>query len=167
MAVLCLLLATACGFDYRKRRIPNSLVIVIAVVGMAFRFRKDGAEGVPFYIGEAAAITALLYSLFKIGVVGAGDVKLFGTAAGYFPFGKIFLFSFISLLIAAIISLIKLLVNKNFTERLGIFFSYLKDIAEKGTLQCYPATGREKKSASVCLSGPVLLSLLFYLGGVY
>lgn len=167
MAVLCLLLTTACGFDYYKRKIPNGLVVVIALTGMAFRFRRDGTAGVLLYPGEAAAVMALLYSFYKIGALGAGDVKLLGAAAGYLPFNKIFLFSFVSLLIAAIISLVKLLVNKNFRERLGVFFGYLKDIAEKGTLQSYPTAGREKKSASVCLSGPVLLSLLLCLGGVY
>lgn len=167
LAVLCLLLTAACGFDYYKRKIPNGLVAVLVLAGMAFRFRRDGMTGVPLYLGEAAAIVALLYSFYKIGVLGAGDVKLLGAAAGYLPFNKIFLFSFVSLLIAAIISLVKLSVNKNFRERLGIFFGYLEDISKKGALQSYPKTGRGKKSASVCLSGPVLLSLLFYLGGVY
>ena len=167
LAVLCLLLTTACGFDYRKRKIPNALVAVVALAGMAFRYRRDGTAGVLLYLGETAAIVALLYSFYKIGVLGAGDVKLMGTAAGYLPFDKIFLFSFVSLLIAAIISLVKLLVNKNFRERLGIFFRYLEDIGGKGALRSYPATGREKKAASVCLSGPVLLSMLLYLGGVY
>lgn len=167
LAVLCLLLTTACGFDYRKRKIPNGLVAVMALTGMAFRFRRDGAVGVPLYLGEAATIVALLYFLYKISVVGAGDVKLLGAAAGYLPFNKIFLFSFVSLLIAAIISLVKLLVNKNFRERLSVFFGYLEDIAKKGALLSYPVTEGEKKAATVCLSGPVLLSLLLCLGGVY
>lgn len=167
MAVLGLLLTAACGFDYHKRKIPNSLVAVMVLAGMAFRFQRDGTAGVPLYLAEAAAMAALLYFFYKINVIGAGDVKLLGAAAGYLPFNKIFLFSFVSLLIAAIISLVKLLVNKNFRERLGIFFRYLDDIAKNGALQPYPAAGREQKSASVCLSGPVLLSLLLYLGGVY
>lgn len=167
LAVLGLLLTAACGFDYHKRKIPNSLVAVIALTGMVFRFRRDGTAGVPLYLAEAAAMTALLYFFYKISVIGAGDVKLLGAAAGYLPFDKIFLFSFVSLLIAAIISFIKLLVNKNFRERLSIFFRYLEDIAKSGALQSYPTVGREQKSAGVCLSGPVLLSLLLYLGGVY
>ncbi|MCM1192975.1 MAG: A24 family peptidase [Butyrivibrio sp.] len=167
MAVLCLLLTAACGFDYRNRKIPNGLVALTVLAGMAFRLQRDGMPGVPLYLGKAAAITALLYPIYKIGGLGAGDVKLLGAAAGYLPFGKIFLFSFVSLLIAAFISLIKLSVNKNFRERLGLFLGYLKDIAEKGALQPYPAAGKEERSAGVCLSGPMLLSLLLCLGGVY
>lgn len=167
MAVLCLLLTAACGFDYCKRKIPNGLVTMVVLAGIVYRFRRDGTGGIPYYLGEAAAAAALLYPLYKIGAMGAGDVKLLGAVAGYLPFKKILLFSFVSMLIAAIISLVKLLVNKNFRERLGVFFGYLEDVAKKGALLSYPV-GRERKGAvGVCLSGPILLSLLLYLGGVY
>lgn len=167
MAFLCLLLTAACGYDYRRRRIPNGLVVLAALAGMAYRFRRDGTAGVLLYLGEAAMIAALLYLFFRIGALGAGDVKLLGAAAGYLPFNKIFLFSFVSMLIASIISLVKMLLHKNFRERLGIFFGYLEEIAKNGALKAYPAAGRGKKPATVCLSGPMLLSLLLYLGGVY
>lgn len=166
MAVLGLLLAAACGFDYWKRKIPNALVILIAAAGVAFRLPREGPAGVLLYLGGAAAIMALLYFPFKTGVLGAGDVKLLGAAAGYFPFKKIFLFSFISLLIAAMISLVKLVAYRNFRERLKVFWGYLESIAKKGGLQPYPDTGKDRR-LSVCLSGPVLFSFLLYMGGVY
>lgn len=166
MAVLSLLLTAACGFDYRIGKIPNGLVVATILTGLLFRFQGDGAEGLPLYLLGAVPVAALLYPLYKIGALGAGDVKLLGAAAGYFPFEKIFLFSFVSLLIAAIISLVKLLVNKNFRERLGVFFEYLERVAGEGALCPYPATA-EKGKTGVCLSGPILLSLLLYLGGVY
>lgn len=166
MAVLGLLLAAACGFDYWKRKIPNALVALIAVAGMLFWLQREGPPGVLLYLGKAAAVMGLLYLPFKTGAIGAGDVKLLGVAAGYFPFKKIFLFSFISMLAAAIISLVKLLVNKNFRERLGVFFRYLEGTVKKGELQPYPAAGKDRR-LSVCLSGPVLLSLILYLGGAY
>lgn len=166
MAVLCLLLTAACGFDYRIKKIPNALVVPVVLAGFLFRFQRDGAGGILLYLLGAILITALLYPLYIIGGIGAGDVKLLGAAAGYFPFERIFLFSFVSLLIAAIISLVKLLVNKNFRERLGVFFGYVERCARTGALCPYPVTVGEEK-AGVCLSGPILLSLLLYLGGVY
>lgn len=166
LAVLCLLLTAACGFDYRTGKIPNGLVVLITVTGFLFRILKDGAGGIALYLLGAVLIAAMLYPLFKIGAAGAGDVKLLGAAAGYFPFERIFLFSFVSLLIAAIISLAKLLLNKNFKERLGIFFGYMERTAKAGALCPYPVTAG-RKTAGICLSGPILLSLLLSLGGVY
>lgn len=167
MAVLCVLLMTAGGFDYWKRKIPNGLIALMLLTGVLFRFRRDGTWGIPYYLGGMLTAMALLYFFFKIGTLGAGDVKLLGVISGYLPFKKIFLFSFVSLLIAAIISLLKMLMNKNIRERLGVFIGYLREIMDTGTLQPYPSAKGNDGSAGVCLSGPMLLSLLLYLGGVY
>lgn len=167
MAVLCLLMAAACGFDYCRRKIPNWLAAAMALAGVLYRFWCQGLIGVPWFLAEALLVMALLYPLFQIGALGAGDVKLFGVAAGYLPFRKVFLFSFVSMLIAAMISLVKLIRGKLFRERLGIFFHYLREVADKGALLPYPTEGSAGRNAKVCLSGPVLLSLLLYLGGVW
>ena len=167
MAVLCVLLMTAGGFDYWKRKIPNSLIVLILLAGLLFRFRRDGTWGIAYYFGGMLAAMALLYFFYKIGTLGAGDVKLLGVIAGYLPFKKIFLYSFVSLLIAAVISLLKMLGNKNLKERLRVFIGYLKEIGDTGTLRLYPSGKGNEKSEGVCLSGPMLLSLLLYLGGVY
>lgn len=167
MAVLCAFLTAACGFDYCRRRIPNCLIVIMAAAGFVFRGGREGIGGVFAYAGEALLIMALLYPFFKIGALGAGDVKLFGVTAGYLPFKKILFFSFVSMLITAIISLVKLLRKKYLKERLGILFAYLKKTADSGVLGNYPSAEGQKDNATVCLSGPALLSVLLLLGGVY
>lgn len=167
MAVLCLLMAAACGFDYCRRKIPNWLAAAMALAGILFRLWCQGLIGVPWFLAQALVVMGVLYPLFRIGALGAGDVKLFGVTAGYLPFRKIFLFSFVSMLIAAMISLVKLIRGKLFRERLGIFFHYVREVADKGALLPYPTGESAGGNAKVCLSGPVLLSLLLYLGGVW
>lgn len=167
MAVLCLLTAAACSFDYCRRKIPNWLTAAMALAGILYRFWCQGLIGVPRFFAQALLVMALLYPLFQIGALGAGDVKLFGVAAGYLPFRKIFLFSFVSMLIAAMISLVKLIRSKLFRKRLGIFFHYVREVADKGELLPYPTKESAGGNTKVCLSGPVLLSLLLYLGGVW
>lgn len=167
MAVLCLLMAAACGFDYCRRKIPNWLAAAMALAGILYRLWCQGLIGVPRFFAQALLVMALLYPLFQIGALGAGDIKLFGVVAGYLPFRKIFLFSFVSMLIAAMISLLKLIRGKLFKERLGVFFRYVREVTDKGALLPYPTEGSVSGNAKVCLSGPVLLSLLLYLGGVW
>lgn len=162
MAVFGVMLTAACGFDYCRRKIPNQLILILLLYGVAFRLRQDGAVGVLEYLGGMAVLIALLYPLYKIGTLGAGDVKLFGVAAGYLPFRKIFLFLFFSLLVAAVFSVIKMFVKRNFRERLSVFAGYVKMVAG-GIVTAYPAT----KADTICLSGPVLLSVLLCLGGAY
>ena len=166
MAVLCAMLMAACWYDYRKKKIPNLLILVVLVYGVGWRLWWEGMIGSLFYLGQAAAVMIPMYFLFQIAVIGAGDVKLFGVTAGFLPFNKLFLFLFVSLLIAAVLSLIKLMKHKDFVKRMRHVFCYLAAAMRNGWA-FYPESGMELPEAGICLSGPIFVGLLFYLGGVY
>lgn len=167
MAVLCVLLAAACCFDYRYKKIPNFLIVVTVVMGAFWRLRQGGAWEVLSYAGEAALVMCLLYPLFKVGTVGAGDVKLLGVAAGYFPFNKILVFLFLSLVIAAVVSLVKMVRKDYFLERMEYLLDYLKDVVKSGRFKLYLQNEQDRGAVGICLSGPVLVSVLLYMGGIY
>ena len=87
----------------------------------------------------------LFYFLFQIGALGAGDVKLFGICSAYLPVDKVLSFLFFSLLIAAIISLMKIVTLKLFVG--------LKS--------------KECLNSGIPLAGPVFAGILLYIGGFY
>lgn len=167
LGALCLFLVAACGFDYRCNKIPNLLILVIAVVGALQYWSAGGLVGVLCFLGTVVLVAGVLYPLFKIGSLGAGDVKLLGVTAGYLPFKKILIFLFVSLLIAAIISLVKMWKKNNFSERLRYLFAYLADVCRSGNFKLYLENEADKQAAGICLSGPVLLAVLLHWGGVY
>ena len=85
------LLVCACVSDLRARRIPNMLVVTLAVLGLAYstgiglfpRGLIHGAEGL---------ITGLLIWLpfWLLGWLGAGDVKFFAGASAWLgPWGAV------------------------------------------------------------------------------
>lgn len=166
MATLCVLLVSACVFDYRRRMIPNALIVLLAVWGVGWRLALGGACDMAAALLGAALLVGLLYPFFRIGTIGAGDVKLFGATSIFFPFDKILLFLFISLLASAVISLIKLWKEKKLLSRLRLLGSYLSACMEKGAWKAYPQVDGARER-SVCLSGPVLFGVLLYLGGAY
>jgi len=167
LGALCVFLVAACGFDYRCNKIPNFLILVIAVVGALQQWVTGGLAEVLCYLGTAVLVAGMLYPLFKIGSLGAGDVKLLGVTAGYLPFKKIMVFLFISLLIAALISLVKMWKRNNFLERLRYLMAYLADVMRSGNFRLYLENEADKQAVGICLSGPVLLAVLLYCGGVY
>ncbi len=167
MAALCVFLTAACYCDYRKKKIPNVLVASMFFAGIGWKFLGEGPGGIAMYLLQAVLTGSPLYLLFKTGAVGAGDVKLFGAAAGYLPFQKIFVFLFVSLLVAAMISLIKLWRNKIFYERLRHMAEYVAGVLKSGRWRLYQESGETVPDITVCLSGPALASLLLLLGGVY
>lgn len=147
MAILCALLLIVCFFDYRQRRIPNWLLLPMLINGLIYRAYNGGPRGIGLFVVQLAAVMALLWFLYQIGGLGAGDVKLLCVISGYLPYDKIFQFLFVSMLISALISLIKL-----FHKR-----------------QVVPCGGNilRPKALTICMSGPIFLSLLLYLGGIY
>jgi len=163
----CFLLAVACIYDYRKGRIPNWLLLIMLVVGWGYSGLTDGIPGILLYPLECAGVMALFYPLFKIGVLGAGDVKLYGICAGYLPEDKFLLFLFLSLLIAAIISLIKMMKESNAVERIFYLCEYVVEVVHSGNFRLYMENAKERKAAGICLAGPIFCSVLLYMGGVY
>ncbi len=167
MAALCVLLTAACCCDYRYKKIPNYLIALMAALGAGWRFLGEGAPGTAFYAGEAILVMSMLYPLFKIGAVGAGDVKLLGVTAGYLPCKKILVFLMLSLLVSAAISLFKMLRKRYFFERMKYFLNYLKNVAKNGSWRLYLSDEQDRRAVGICLSGPVFVSVLLYIGGVY
>lgn len=163
MAVLCVILAAVCCYDYSGRKIPNRLVLLAAFWGAGWQLWGAGLPGIFSCLGQMTLVAACLYPVFKIGGLGAGDVKLLGVTAGYLPFEKILPFLFCSLLAAAMVSLVKMWRKKMFRERMQCLSGYMQEVMRSGSWQLYPRA----VSAGVCLSGPVFVSLLLYLGGVY
>ena len=79
-----MLLVIACVTDVRWRRIPNALVLTLALTGFAFSVWVD-----PWPVGLSRAMGGLALGFgiwivfFVIGAIGAGDVKLFAAAGAW------------------------------------------------------------------------------------
>jgi prepilin peptidase CpaA len=91
-AVLTALLGAACATDLRARRIPNALVVAVLALGVARAgiVAYAGADGVvPLADGPGAALLgaavglAAWLPLYALGVLGAGDVKLFAAVGAW------------------------------------------------------------------------------------
>ena len=119
MVVLCLLLAVACLYDYLETRIPNWLIVMISLFGLGYRYwDAGGIVGAVGFLESSFIVLMCFYPLFKIGTIGAGDVKLFASVAGYLSGQTRVCFLFVSLLIAALISIVFILREKSAGERL-------------------------------------------------
>lgn len=81
-AIYSVLLVTACVTDVRFRRIPNMLVVVLALTGFAFSMSIDTWSLGVLRALEGLALGFSIWIVFHIaGGMGAGDVKLFAAAS--------------------------------------------------------------------------------------
>ena len=167
MVLLALFSVAACVYDYRQRRIPNRLVGIMWIVGLVVNMVRGGPGDTIRGLTVSAVVLMFFYLFFKIGVLGAGDVKLLAVSAEYLDPHKIPVFLFATFLVAAVFSLIKMIYLRNVLERLEYLGQYLTSVVLTGQWQLYVRNRKEETKSSICLAGPLLCSALLCLGGIY
>lgn len=82
--LLGILLVPASWLDWRERRIPNWLSLLILVAGLIFSFVSGGIGALGLTAAHATLALMGGMALFALRVVGAGDAKLYAAVAGWF-----------------------------------------------------------------------------------
>ncbi len=161
--VLLIILLLAVLMDFCCDRIPNSLI----VTGMALAFWAQGSscgmQGIMQAILGMAAPIILLFVLFRIGTLGAGDVKLLAVAGAFLGLQDSMLCIIVSFVIGAVLSLAKMCLHGNYVTRMQYLAGYVFQLIQSGTIRRYEHT--DEPGSSIRFSLPVLFSVLvIYMG---
>ncbi|MDE6749998.1 MAG: A24 family peptidase [Lachnospiraceae bacterium] len=157
--------------DYKHDRIPNGIIMFGTAIGFLSHSRGNGWQCI-LSAGVAILISfCILYPLFRIGGIGAGDVKLLLMTGSYFSVDMqlhIMMFSFI---IGALLSIEKMISEDNFKERMQYLCSYMMDLLRTGQWKLYGenlSTNYHKyKSNKIHFALPIFLSVMLGLGGIF
>ena len=83
-AVFLSLLASACVGDVRSRRIPNTLVLCIAVLGTSYSLALEPSRyGALHALGGMGVGLVFWLPFYALRKLGAGDVKFFAAASAW------------------------------------------------------------------------------------
>lgn len=155
--------------DLKTNRIPNGFILIGIGAGLICSILSgQGLSAIP-----ASVILAflLLYPLYKIGALGAGDVKLFVMIGCFYTVRDLAYVLAGAFVIGAVFSACKLAVEKNGKERFCYFFSYLYDVWRSGHLKRY---GEEQKQDDytycknkIHFAVPILFSTVCRMGGLF
>lgn len=159
-------LCVACFQDVRLGKISNVLILATVLTGGIYNFSVSGWQGLPGWLLRMAVYLVILYPLFKIGTLGAGDVKLMVAVEGIFSWQDSVSYFVCVWFAAGIMALVKMLMEGNFMERLEYFFSYITDVAVMGKWQLYHKENAFQKEKSIYMSIPLLAGFLLCMGGV-
>lgn len=158
----------AAGYqDYRYDKIRNRLIAAGIAGGLWIQFSVAGLKGIFNFAEGFLVILFFLYPLFKIGGIGAGDIKMFAVCAGTMGLKKGFYFLFAAFLAAAVLSLLKMLYEHNLIKRFRCFFHYMGQAVISTEWTLYEPDDKEYEKRGIHLAGPACLSLLLMWGGVY
>ncbi len=156
--------------DLVTDRVPNGLIVLGIATGLFCSLWQDGIHGVLRSVVSMGSSFFLLFPLFKIGGLGAGDVKMFLTAASFLTTGSILWIIAGAFLIGAVLSVGKLMKEQNAAERLRYFLSYLGEIVHAKQWRLYGEEAKQNYLAyrrnKIHFTLPIFLSVVLWMGGM-
>lgn len=155
-----ILLAAVC-FDLKNRKIPNALIGGGLIIGSAYQWSANGPPGLIQFCGGALIPLILLGILHYFRMIGAGDIKLLMAAGGFLGISQSAACVFLSFIIAAGISVIKMIRYRILGKRLRYFIQYLRNYHRTGKWTPY-ITGKEE-AEGICFSASILLAAMILL----
>ena len=120
------LLAAGLLTDLLRRRVPNQLVLLGLITGCYLCICRDGIPmGISLFLKDAFWPTLLLFPLYLLGAIGAGDVKIISALSAMTGGDRIRDLILISFLIGAIFALIRLIKERQLFFRSGRVSAHL------------------------------------------
>jgi prepilin peptidase CpaA len=115
------LLVWAAFGDLRNRRIPNRLVLAIALLGIGYSVVVRGITGLESGFGGMATGLVCWLPFYALGWLGAGDVKMFAASGAWLGPMKALEGSLVAALIGAVLALLWMLRVRGIRNSLETF----------------------------------------------
>lgn len=161
-----LLLSVAVWTDVKTCRISNRLIIGGLSLGLLSQFYAYGVWGMGVFLVNVSIPVILLYLLFLMRALGAGDIKLFSVISSIWNLKIACITIAAGFLAAALMSFCKLIYYRNLFSRLYIFWNYLCQTLVSGKIEKYPRDMHGKQSI-IHFSVAILIGFITALEVVY
>ena len=109
MGILIGVLVLVTITDIRSYRIPNVCILIGMAGGFYTTYSSQSFEGLFTSLGQMLLIFMAFYPFYLLKGIGAGDVKLLMMTAAYIQNMVLFNYIFMTMLIAAVISVVKMI----------------------------------------------------------
>lgn len=145
-------------FDFYLGKIPNILVLCGGVLALLIQFYLGGIAGVFRAALGMLLPCLLLYVLFSIGALGAGDLKLLAMIGAFLGTYRTILCMIVAFVTGAVISLVKMCHNGNYMVRMQYLAKYVQDAIRAGKWKRYDSG--EDMQNRIHFSLPILISMI-------
>ena len=122
---ICLIVGVAVGVAgggldlFASRQIPNWLTYPSVIAGLALHLVLGGWRGLLSSLGAAAIVFLLMFSMFALDVMGAGDLKLMTAIAAFAAMPYVFPVLFWTSISGGVMALGLITWKRQFRKRLG------------------------------------------------
>lgn len=109
---LLMIVVLAVVTDFREGRISNRLIALGLFTGLIFHILGEGSIGIVHFLVNISIPVILLFLLFQLRALGAGDIKLFSVVGGFLELRQLFMVMLAAFFVASVIGSGKLLCKK-------------------------------------------------------
>ncbi|KAB3532809.1 A24 family peptidase [Alkaliphilus serpentinus] len=120
------LVLLACMGDVKTYKVKNSLTIPFAILGGAINILDHGTKGLVDSVLGILLPIVILFILFVLRMLGAGDIKLFAAIGSILGIKMVFNVMIYSFIAGGIIAFLLILLRKNGLKRIRHFLLYMK-----------------------------------------
>lgn len=124
--ILALLLASVIS-DIKTYKIKNVITLSFALAGLVTNYFIYGVDGLLFSLAGWCTAVAVLFILFALRMLGAGDIKLFAAVGAIAGYKFVIYSSSYSFLLGGLMGVGFLFIRRNAPERIKYFLAYLKN----------------------------------------
>lgn len=130
------ILILAVILDLRTYRIPNGLILIGIVFHAGWRFCREGCSALPDILAGIMIPILVLFLLYRLRMLGAGDIKLFAVIGGGagLEILNIMLYSFLA---GGILAIVHMLYHRSLVNRLQTFWNYARTCFITGNIFPY------------------------------
>ena len=144
--MVCLALLTAAAvMDIRYSKISNRLILGGLAMGFFFQVLESGLGGAGVFLINVSIPVILLFLLFLMRALGAGDIKLFSMTGSILTIGKLFQCMAYSFLAAGVFAAFILAADHNRRRTLANAAEYLLDVLCTKKLKPYTVLDEEAR----------------------
>ena len=144
-AVLYTILVVAVVQDFMYTKISNRLILVGLILSLAFGIILGGVSRIPYILLNISFPVIVLYLLYLLGVLGAGDIKLFSVIGGFTNFTRLTHCMLVAFFAGGVIAVVKMLLNRNLNFSLFKGQLFLREVL-KGNMMSYRDTLAEERN---------------------
>ena len=150
-------LLTAVFFDLRTYKIPNFVHYFFLMARLPFFWPEGIASILPSVVGLILPI-AVLFPLFIIRGIGAGDIKICSVVCCYFGYGIVWRLLWITLCISAVLAVIKIIFGVLKKEERRFLFSF----AKINNFDEIPDSHKIHMSVAICIASVICIGGVVY-----
>lgn len=152
--------------DLKDEKIPNNWILTGWTAGILFQLFLNGVIKIPYFLSGALLPIVMLFPLFTVRMLGAGDIKLLSVLGVFMGPVKIFICILYSFLCGAVLSFAFLIFCHSLFDRMQYFITYFQRFIHLKQRIPYRLPGK-KRPEHLHFSVAVLMGVLLWIGGFY